>query len=554
MESESDYTKYKESELVDLFGRMDPRWVPADCARLKEFLVERGYIVRDGGLRPGSAVPSPDKLQTLIGSPRPIECEVTFGQTTGLFRWLEPAHNDLGLVGSGTLRADGVYVRLSGRRAGALPALFGSLFDRRVELTWHGIADVESDESHIHFTYRTPDFPSGAITLGFPDRSVAERLAAALPRERKADFRPQLQANVEFERRLIAQSPQTPVTVGLVAINFLVFLAMVLSGHTPIAWGCNFGPYTTDGEWWRLFTSLFLHFSVLHILFNMWALAAFGPLAERLYGSVNYLLLYLVAGVTGSLASISWQPDVTSAGASGAIFGVLGALLAAQLRVGDTSPSNIVRPLRNSTLVFASCALLFGFMHAGVDNAAHLGGLAAGFLLGLLSARPINDEPSQARGDVRRLLQMVPLAIVLLVGGVWFAQRASATLVGEGLYWHTIHWFRAGERSANSKYNAALVLAKADKGNLLALTDRLDNDILPFWREASARLSAINLAPTSPNFSALQLFQSQSEGRVHAYKLFAEGLRNNDSQEIGAAELELNRLQQTNKDSQSTVP
>ena len=535
MESETDYTKYRESELVDMFGRMDPRWVPLDCARLKEFLLERGYIVRDGGgVRPGSAVPSLDKLQTLIGSPEPIECKVSFGPTSGLFRWLEPAHNDLGLVGSGTLKADGIYIRLSGRRAGALPALFGSLFDRRVELTWHGIADVESDENIIHFTYRTPDFPSGAITLGLPDRSTAERLTAVLPRERKADFRPQLQANVEFERRLIGQSPQTPATVGLVAINVVVFLAMVLSGHTPIAWG-NFGPYTTDGEWWRLFTSLFLHFGVSHILFNMWALAAFGPLAERLYGSVNYLLIYLVAGVIGSLASISWRPDVISAGASGAIFGVLGALLAAQLRVGNTFPNNIVRPLRNSTLVFASCALLVGFMHTGVDNAAHLGGLAAGFLLGSLSAHPIINERSYARSTVRRHLQMLPLSIVLLAGGVWFAQRAAATLVGEGLYWHTIHWLRAGEHSANSKYNAALVLAKADKRNLPALADSLDKDVLPFWREASARLSAINLAPTSPYLSTLQLLQSLSEGRVHAYKLFAEGLRNNDPQEIATA-------------------
>jgi rhomboid protease GluP len=100
---------------------------------------------------------------------------------------------------------------------------------------------------------------------------------------------------VQFERHLIAQSRRTPVTVGLVALNTLVFLATVLAGAewlvprgiVQIAWGSNFGPFTTDGEWWRVLTSLFIHFGVIHLAFNMWALATFGPLAERLYESVN---------------------------------------------------------------------------------------------------------------------------------------------------------------------------------------------------------------------------------------------------------------------------
>jgi membrane associated rhomboid family serine protease len=68
-----------------------------------------------------------------------------------------------------------------------------------------------------------------------------------------------------------------------------------------IAWGSNFGPYTTDGEWWRLFTSVFIHFGIAHLVFNMIALVMFGPLVERLYGSVHYLLIYLSAGIAGRL-------------------------------------------------------------------------------------------------------------------------------------------------------------------------------------------------------------------------------------------------------------
>jgi len=155
---------------VEMFGRMDPRYAPANCARLKEFLVERGYIVHDGGLGPGSAVPSPEKLQALIGSVHPLECRVSFGQTTGLFGWLEPAHNDFRLVGSGTLEADGIHVRISGRRAGML-SLSPSLFRREEELSWRGIVDVESDECAVHFVYLAKDSPNRAITLWFSDRS-----------------------------------------------------------------------------------------------------------------------------------------------------------------------------------------------------------------------------------------------------------------------------------------------------------------------------------------------------------------------------------------------
>jgi len=553
MDGEIDYAKYDESELVDMFSRTDPRWAPVNYARLKELLIERGYIVRNGGLGPGSAVPSAEKLQSLIGSARPIECKVSFGRTAGLFRWFEPSHNDFDFADTGTLVADGIYLRLFGRRAG-LPGLFGSLFERKVQLNWRGIVDVESDENVVHFAYHTADTSDRTITLWFPDRSAAERLATALPKERTAGFRPQLKVHADFGRNLIAQSPKTPVTVVLVAINALVFIAMGIGSAgwfnpnpvAQIAWGSNFGPYTTDGEWWRLFTSLFIHFGVVHLLFNMWALAIFGPLVERLFGSLNYLCIYLFSGVTGSLASLSWHPEVNAAGASGAILGILGALLAAQLRGGESFPSNIVRPLRNTTLVFLGWTMYAGFTSKGIDNAAHLGGLTAGFLIGLAAARPITGASSYSRSDLRRLIQMAPAGAVLLAGGFYFAQRASASMAGEGLYWRTVHWVAVGEPATNRKYNAALAAAKTDK-NFVALAKSLENDVLPFWRDASDRLSAIDLSPDSPDLTTLNLLQDMSDRRVHGYEIFADGLRKNDSEEIGNAIKELKHVDQMGK-------
>jgi rhomboid protease GluP len=155
----------------------------------------------------------------------------------------------------------------------------------------------------------------------------------------------------------------------------------------------------------------------------MFALAAFGPLIERLLGSVSYMLIYLLAGIAGSLASIAWHPEINSAGASGAIFGILGALLAVQLRAGATIPMDISHPIRYSTLPFLGWALYAGLTYKGIDSAAHLGGLACGFGLGLVAARPVTGKRGYSRSDVRRLFLMLPVAAAALAIGFWFAQK-----------------------------------------------------------------------------------------------------------------------------------
>jgi rhomboid protease GluP len=187
-------------------------------------------------------------------------------------------------------------------------------------------------EEPVRFGYNVDEVETDSMCLWLADNSTAEKFVAILPKRRTRDFRPQAKADAEFGAKLIAQSPSFPITIVLVAINTLVFIATLIAGaewlipvgKMQIAWGSNFGPYTTDGEWWRLFTSVFIHFSIAHLVLNMIALVMFGPLVERLYGSVNYLLIYLLAGIAGSLASLSWRPEINSAGASGAIFGILG--------------------------------------------------------------------------------------------------------------------------------------------------------------------------------------------------------------------------------------
>ena len=543
MDSSIDYTQHTETELVDMFGRMDPRYAPAECARLGQYLADQGYIVTAGTTGPGSAVPSSAKMQTLIGSPHPIDWYVDFGaRASGM---LGPAENEFGFVGFGTMKTDGNSVWICGEvpRRGA----------EITQLSCNKIANVDSEGRFVRFSYNADDVDVDSISIWLPSNAAAEQFVAVMPKRRTKDFRSQAKADVEFRAKVIAQSPRIPVTAALVAANAIVFIATLIAGAewiTPvgkmqIAWGSNFAPYTTEGEWWRLFTSMFIHFGLPHLAFNMLALAMFGPLVERLYGSVNYLLIYIVAGIGGGLASVAWQPNINSAGASGAIFGILGALLAAQLRAGDTFPTDILRPLRTTALLFLGASLYAGFRFPGIDNAAHLGGVSSGFLAGLVAARPITGASFYSRSDLRRSVQLIPVAAVVLAVGFWFAQRASASVGGEGLYLRTVHWLVLREPVINREFNAAMA---KDIQNHSALIETLEKEVIPFWREAGDRLAAIELPRNSPNDSKLETLEDISDGRADAYQLLDDGLQKNDPIVIATASQNLKQIEQTTRE------
>lgn len=192
------------------------------------------------------------------------------------------------------------------------------------------------------------------------------------------------------------------LTQILFGLNVAVFLAMLLSSGDPLAfanpthefppqvsihYGANFGPLTLSGDWWRLLTYMFLHGSLLHIGFNMWCLWDLGALCESLYGRWTYAAIYLLTGIAGGIASIGWNPRVWSVGASGAIFGLAGALIAS-FYLGEFSlPRIAIKGTLRSLLFFAGFNLLFGSIVPGIDNSAHIGGLVAGLILGALIAR-----------------------------------------------------------------------------------------------------------------------------------------------------------------------
>jgi rhomboid protease GluP len=189
------------------------------------------------------------------------------------------------------------------------------------------------------------------------------------------------------------------VTVALIAANVLVFVAMVASGvsftePTPLDalhWGADFGPLTIGaGQWWRVLTACFVHFGIIHIAFNMYVLYQIGPFVQVTFGRARYLAIYFIAGLSGSLLSLYIHPNSVGAGASGAIFGLYGAVFGFLLRERHALNPAAVKSIGRSAGIFIVYNLIFGAMNRTTDVSAHLGGLVAGFLAGIALVRARN--------------------------------------------------------------------------------------------------------------------------------------------------------------------
>ena len=185
--------------------------------------------------------------------------------------------------------------------------------------------------------------------------------------------------NIDFERL-----SQAKVTSGLMIINIIIFVIMTLNGGSEsienlIKFGANSKSLVANGQWWRLFTASFIHIGFFHILFNMYFLNSLGPLFENMFGSVRFLIIYLIAGVFGNLLSFAFgSPYTASAGASTSLYGMLG--LAIGLMVTYKN-DEIVRSFGASFISVVVINIIYSLIAPGVGIYGHLGGFIAGFLL-----------------------------------------------------------------------------------------------------------------------------------------------------------------------------
>ena len=203
-------------------------------------------------------------------------------------------------------------------------------------------------------------------------------------------------------------------TRTLIAIILVVFVLEGLAGiplwgvgneHTPrlAAIGAINSNVFANGEYWRLVTAIFLHIGILHLLLNVWALYQLGSVFEVLFGSGRFALTYFVSGIVASIASARYiAPGTISAGASGAIFGILGALIIAIRRSPRWRNESWARGLTGQLIFWAAINILVISRFPGIDNRAHIGGFVAGLVLGLIPHRVPPPPPNEMVIDVDR--------------------------------------------------------------------------------------------------------------------------------------------------------
>lgn len=214
-------------------------------------------------------------------------------------------------------------------------------------------------------------------------------------------------------------------TMYIIAICFVMFAVELAMSRTfeialepLVRLGALNGGLVFAGEWWRMITAVFLHGDIFHIGFNMWALFNLGILAELLYGRRNYTILFLLCGLGGSALSIFWHPESVGVGASGAIFGIAGALLPALKFQKNPRVAAALRGSYRSIGLFVIYNLLFGAAIPFIDNSAHLGGLITGAIAGyFLPQHTVEEE----RLNTTRAVVVFVIAFAVVIAFAYFA-------------------------------------------------------------------------------------------------------------------------------------
>lgn len=467
--------------------------------------------------------------------PPPLTPAVTVPVT---YRHLFQGSNPV-LRGKGFLHAGHGTFRFTGRGLGT--------FNRAVEEVSFEAAEIRN-VGVIGRAVRF-DLPRGAASRRrrpfiFYCESAEAAAAAArlLPHNLDPDF---AEGQVYHAKLRRVSGTGLTVTNVIIALNVAVFV--IMAGFLGAGWiepdtksyiiyGANNGAATTDGEWWRLVTSMFMHYGLVHLLFNMWALFQSGRLVEPLLGRSLFALTYLACGLGGGLLSIYWHGDkMWSAGASGAIFGIFGALLGHFLREKHAIPRSVFQPIMKSTLIFAGYNLVYGMANSSIDNAAHIGGFLTGILLGWVTAMP-PDAGQRASQWPAKMAQALAVTALIVGVGVVKAPRFDYSPRDELAWDQAVAGIDTAEPPLIERQNAALVRWEQSRGNGAELGDLIDHEVIPFYQRFVDRMTAARLTPG-------RAIDRRRQGAVRALTLKVEGLRHlslavrrNNAKEMAAYE------------------
>ena len=464
--------------------------------------------------------------------------------------WLAPQRKSYWkLVGAGTVVFGPDRIELRGRRNRIVG--FGS--QQSIEIPLADISNVIHEGDVVQCHVRVLEGRIEVLRLWTDDEAAAAQLASLLPQSRTPEFERRLGEHQFFQESLRNINARSLVTPTLVALNCLAFVCTALAGGglvvpdgaVLINWGTNFGPLTLSGEWWRLLSSMFLHFGVFHLALNMWALWSFGGTTERLFGSAHFALLYVFAGLCGSIVSLLWHPDINSAGASGAIFGVLGGQLAFVLKPDTGVPASISGSMKGSALVFVLYNLANGFTHTGMDNGAHLGGVLGGFAMGWVLARPL-DAASRTNSAPKFLLMCLGAAMALIALS-WPLTHRDPEKAAESAFRRDFQAYAQDEQQIVAAQNALLQLEVTQQIDRPEWGRRMQLDVLPRWQDAEARLASVRLAPDSMLGQLQTRMVECLEEKRSGLTLLSEAERRKDPAKIREAQaiLEKNKMHET---------
>ena len=273
--------------------------------------------------------------------------------------------------------------------------------------------------------------------------------------------------------------------------------------------GGNFGPLTFDGQQWRLLTSMFLHYGVLHLVMNMIGLLDGGRHVERMYGHAGFVALYLVSGLAGSLAS-GIRGQAVSAGASGAVFGIFGAFGAYLLLHRDRLDRETVSRQARGLMIFLAYNVWFGLAAKGIDLVAHAGGLAAGFVVGIALEIGTDEKHSTAR----RALLVAVLGIAIVVGASFAVPKPNNAMLT----------FAPIETKLLTRWNE--LVKEAQSGTLQddKLADAIETELIPPWHKAHSDYERDAEGPLRADM--LDYMQAREDG----WAMIVKGLRAHDNE------------------------
>lgn len=323
-----------------------------------------------------------------------------------------------------------------------------------------------------------------------------------------------------FLRVMKEHTPTTSVTYVILGLNVGVYLVMVLAGvgafdaasDDLLAWGGDYGPYTTNGQWWRLLTNMFVHGGAFHLFGNMLFFWYIGRFMERLVGQAGYGVLYVGSGLAGSLASLAWNASVVSVGASGALFGLFGGVLGfVARRDRDQVAQAVLRTVKNAAIAFLIWQIVFGLKAANVDHAAHLGGALGGFALGYLLGHPLTEAGVARRP--RRALIAAGACLAVTVGVAMLLPRYAD-------FRELVLTYARAEERLLPQYGRG----RSGELDAEAFATALENELIPAYTALGERLRGLAPLPRQDRASAAAL-ATFCRLRLEAFQLRLESLR-----------------------------